>query len=191
MQNQRSNRLVTLGEIDGVLVWPAKLIEDERGNFFKPYAEIDLKRYQIEFITVEHFFTQSRLNVFRGLHFQGAPHSATKIISIVKGKVIDYLLDLRIESPTYKSLKIVELSALNPSSIYIPSGIAHGYIALEDDSIMSYRQDSPFCANCDSGISWKVIEQFMPPIITPLIVSERDLDLNHLDYFEYRTKCNR
>lgn len=190
MQNKNGDHDIRLGEIDGLIVWSAKMIQDSRGNFFKPFAEYDLKKHQIDFVTVEHFFTLSRRNVFRGLHFQGAPHEATKVVSIVSGKVIDYLLDLRIDSPTYGSLKILELSALNPSSVYIPTGIAHGYISLDENSIVSYRQDSPFCPHCDSGVSWKVIEQFLPTIDSPLIISERDQCLDNLHNFEYRTECN-
>jgi len=181
---------IRVGNIAGVITWPAKSYEDSRGIFFKPFSKLDLDEYQVDFDTVEHFFTVSKKNVFRGMHFQDSPHSAAKIISIVKGRVIDYLLDLRPNSKTYLTLQIIELSGREPSSIYIPSGIAHGYLSNEDDSIVSYRQNALFCPNCDYGVSWQVIRNFLRIDHETMIISERDQDLMGLGSLNIRKDCD-
>jgi len=181
---------VQVGDIVGVITWPAKSFEDSRGVFFKPFSVLDLEEFQVSFETVEHFFTVSKKNVFRGMHFQDSPHSAAKIISIVKGKVVDYLLDMRLDSKTYLTLQIIELSSDEPSSIYIPSGIAHGYLCLEDGSVVSYRQNALFCQNCDCGVSWKVIRDFLRIDHEKMIISTRDQDLMGLGSLDTRTECS-
>jgi dTDP-4-dehydrorhamnose 3,5-epimerase len=190
MQPNSDTNEIKLGLIDGVISWPAKSYVDLRGTFFKPFSDLDLNQFKVNFNTLEHFFTVSKKNVFRGMHFQDSPHSAAKIISIVKGRVIDYLLDLRPNSKTYLALQVIELSGHQPSSIYIPSGIAHGYLSLEDDSIVSYRQNALFCPNCDYGVSWQVIRDFLSIAHKTMIISTRDNELMGLGSLSTRKDCS-
>lgn len=190
MQPHSHTNEINVGSIAGVITWPAKSYEDLRGIFFKPYSVMDFNDYQVNFDTVEHFFTVSKKNVFRGMHLQGSPHSAAKIISIVKGRVVDYLLDLRPKSKTYLTLQIIKLSGHEPSSIYIPSGIAHGYLSIEDDSIVSYRQNALFCSNCDYGVSWQVIRNFLQIDHETMIISARDQELMGLGSLNIRKECD-
>jgi dTDP-4-dehydrorhamnose 3,5-epimerase len=81
---------------------------DMRGRLFKAYTAADIEIFPVPFDTYEHFFTESRKYVFRGMHFQGDPHAVSKIISIVQGKAIDFLFDMRENSETYGNLQIVE-----------------------------------------------------------------------------------
>ncbi len=179
-----------VGQVNGVHVWQMPTHSDVRGRLFKAYAATDSKFSPFPFNTYEHFFTESKENVFRGMHFQGNPHAVSKIISIVQGKVIDFLFDAREESETYGNLQIVYLDETEPASVFIPTGVAHGYLALEEKTIISYRMDGPFCGKCDGGFSGKLVAEFLPIPFTKAIQSPRDANL--IDYYDYKylTNCD-
>lgn len=180
-----------VGFIEGVHIWTLSTSNDLRGRFFKAYVEGPIRSIPLNFHTYEHFFTESKKNVFRGMHFQGAPHAASKIITIVQGKAVDFLLDLRKESTTYGRIQIQPLDGVTPISIYVPEGVAHGYIALMDRTIISYRQNKAFCANCDGGVSGRIVEGRLPIALSETIRSDRDMNLQDFVGFEYQTKCNQ
>jgi dTDP-4-dehydrorhamnose 3,5-epimerase len=180
---------VELGVIDGVFIWECMLREDNRGYFFKPYSSLELAPAIGHFETFEHFFTLSKKGVFRGMHFQGNPHAVSKIISIVKGEIIDFLLDLREESSTHRKLQIIPLSDRTPSSIFVPEGVAHGYLTLTEDTIISYRQNGPFCNHCDAGVNPISIQEYLGVKLENTIQSQRDLELPVFNAFNYSSEC--
>ena len=177
------------GSIDGAFTWDLPSFFDVRGKLSKAYTAGDAGSFPVNFNLIEHFFTFSKKNVFRGLHFQGAPHEVSKIVSIVQGKATDFLLDMRQDSPTFGNLQIRDFDSENPISIYIPVGVAHGYIALEDKTIISYKMDGFFCANCDGGISGEIINDYLPIDFADTIRSEKDLKLRSFENFHYESSC--
>lgn len=94
----------------------------------------------INFNTVFQYFSVSKKNVFRGLHFQLPQQS--KLITVVKGEIIDYCLDLRKKSKTFKKIFKIRLSDRNYSSIIVPKGIAHGFYTISDEAILIYNNDN-------------------------------------------------
>lgn len=181
---------VVEGAVDGVETWQMPVFPDPRGRLFKAYVAGDQGSFSKPFTTYEHFFTESRKNVFRGMHFQGAPHTVSKIVSIVRGGAIAYLLDTRADSPTFGHLQIEKFDASAPLTIFIPVGVAWGYLIVEDDTVISYRMDGAFCANCDGGISADVVAPYLPISLTETIRSERDLALDRFENFTYSSKCS-
>lgn len=178
-----------LGPIDGAHVWSNPRFKDERGSLTKSYVGGVKGSFPVDFQVVEHFFTVSKKNVFRGMHFQGYPHGVSKIVSIVQGSAQDYLLDLRVESKTFGNLTIQNLESSEPVSMYIPVGVAHGYISLENETIMSYKLDGLFCPNCDNGVSGATINSFLPVSFESTIRSEKDLNLVDFENLSYTTSC--
>jgi dTDP-4-dehydrorhamnose 3,5-epimerase-like enzyme len=162
---------------------------DMRGRLFKAYTAADVEIFPAPFDTYEHFFTESRKYVFRGMHFQGDPHAVSKIISIVQGKAIDFLFDMRENSETYGNLQIVELDETEPTSIFIPIGVAHGYLSLEEKTVISYRMDGPFCGKCDGGFSGDLVAKFLPIQFSETIQSPRDASLIDYQNFKYQSDC--
>lgn len=189
MDGKHSPIKIKPGPIEGTHVWQMPVFQDIRGSLKKTYVAGESGSFPVPFQMIEHFFTYSKKNVFRGMHFQGDPHGVSKIVSIVKGSARDFLLDFRVNSETYGNLKIQEMNSDNPVSIYIPHGVAHGYISLEDQTIMSYKFDGLFCANCDAGISGEVINEFLPIDFSTTIRSEKDMNLQGIDNFNYQTSC--
>ena len=168
---------IRLGNVDGVYTWPMPVFSDNRGKLFKAYVSEIQGSFPVVFNTFEHFFTESRKNVFRGMHFQLEPHAVAKIVSIVRGRAQVFLLDARENSETRGVVQEVSFTQEVPISIYIPIGVALGYLILEDETIISYRMNGAFCGSCDAGIDPEVISAYLPIPLLETIRSERDLNL--------------
>ena len=189
INGKHSQMRIKTGPIDGIHVWTMPNFQDIRGSLKKAYVAGEEGSFPIPFQMFENFFTYSKKDVFRGMHFQGEPHGVSKIVSIIQGSALDYLLDFRVDSATYGNLKIVEMNSEKPVSIYIPIGVAHGYISLQDETIISYKFDGFFCANCDGGISGEVINEYLPIDFSATIRSEKDMTLRGINDFKYETGC--
>lgn len=189
MLNNTNPIITKIGNVNDVHVWTMPTYPDVRGRLFKAYSSTNIALLPIQFDTYEHFFTESDINVFRGMHFQGKPHSVSKIISIVQGSAIDFLFDMRENSATFRNLQVINLDATTPSSIFIPTGVAHGYLATTEKTIISYRMNGAFCANCDGGFSGELVSHSLPIPFSKTIQSSRDANLTNFDDYKYVSKC--
>ena len=189
MLNNTNPSITKIGNVDDVHVWSMPTYPDARGRLFKSYSSAEKGLFPIPFDTYEPFFTESHINVFRGMHFQGDPHPVSKIISIVQGSAIDFLFDMRENSATFRSLQIVNLDATSPLSIFIPTGVAHGYLATTEKTIISYRMNGPFCADCDGGFSGELIANHLPISFAKTVQSVRDAELTQFQDYSYYSKC--
>ncbi len=159
-------------DLKGVYLIEYKIFEDERGFFIKTFHSENFNDKKLEILFKETFYSISKKNVIRGMHFQNPPSDHAKLVSIVKGKILDIVLDLRKESETYGKFEVFKLSDKKKNSIYIPSGCAHGFASMEDDTIVFYMMSSVYSPENDSGIRWDSFG-FDWEIKNP-IVSKRD-----------------
>lgn len=134
------------------LIQPTKL-EDRRGYFVKTYHEELFTQRGINMKIREEFYSVSRKDVLRGMHFQLPPHACEKLVSCPQGAVRDVLLDLR-SGDGYGKVASTELSGENGNIVFIPKGVAHGFISLRDQSLMMYKTSEVHCPTCDCGIHW-------------------------------------
>lgn len=178
-----------LGEIEDVQIRDSPVFYDSRGKLSKLYVNGEGGTFPFKFEVEEHFLTFSVKHCFRGMHFQGGVHASNKIISIIQGEVIDFLFDFRIESNTFGVIQIVPLIEKNATSIFTPIGVAHGYLSLQENSIISYKMDKKFCGKCDSGFSIAEIQQYLPIPYHLSIRSERDLQQPEFEDFTFKTDC--
>jgi dTDP-4-dehydrorhamnose 3,5-epimerase len=155
---------------------------DARGSFIKTFHSDIFKELNVEVHVAEEFFTYSKKNVFRGLHFQVPPMDLSKIIYCVSGSVKDFVVDLRVGSPTYGKWTCFELNEEKPLAIYIPPGLAHGFYVNSSQSIMQYKVSKAYDPDCDKGISYTTFD-FAKDIIDP-VISEKDSRLITMDQFE-------
>lgn len=137
--------------IEGLTLIHPHVFEDERGYFIKDfernfYAENGLP---VDFLETNE--SKSKKGTIRGLHFQ-QKFSQGKLIRVIKGAVYDVAVDLRFGSPTFGKWMGFELSEYNHNILYIPDGFAHGFLALEDDSIFSYKCTNKYAPEFDSGV---------------------------------------
>jgi len=163
---------ITETELKGVFLIEPDIFSDDRGLFIKPYNE-DLFRSQgIQMEIKESFYSVSMKNVIRGMHFQLPPFDYEKMVYVTDGRIKDVLLDLRKGSPSYTQFFSIELSAENARQIYMPKGIAHGFVSLSDKATVTYLQSVVHRPDYDAGIKWNSFG--MEWNIDHPVLSERD-----------------
>ena len=175
-------------DMPGVSIIYSFLQEDNRGLFVKSFEKDIFRENGIDFSCNELFFSYSTKNVIRGLHFQTHAPQA-KLVGVISGRVFDVVVDLRAQSPTFGQWRGFYLSAVNRTSLLIPRGCAHGFIALQDESIVSYLGDGLYDKATDTGIRFNDPEiSIRWPInnLNDAIVSEKDQQL--MSFSEFRQK---
>lgn len=156
--------------------------EDNRGSFTKVFQDTVFLNQQLPFQLKESYFSFSRKNVIRGMHFQLPDAQHAKIVFCPKGSILDCILDLRKKSPTYGQFFTALLSEQNHKALYVPEGFAHGFKALEEDTMTYYLVSSEYNRTKDSGIKWDsfgINWEIKEPII-----SERDQSFIDFKDFE-------
>lgn len=148
---------------------------DDRGEFVKCFHDSTLKNAGIEFNLKESYFSVSHKNVIRGMHFQLPPHQHAKILYCPQGAILDVIVDLRKESPTYGQCHAEVLSSGNHHALYIPEGFAHGFKSLTEGAITAYLVSSEYHKDSDTGLRWDSVG-FDWGLDAP-IVSARDATL--------------
>ncbi len=150
--------IFTETKLKGCFVIDPKIYKDDRGVFFESFKKNELEKtlgYKIDFVQENQSI--SRKGVLRGLHFQKGEAAQAKLVRITKGKVIDVVVDIRKASPTYGEHLKIELSAENKKTIFIPKGMAHGFLALEE-VVLVYKCDNYYAPKEESGIIYNDID---------------------------------
>jgi len=121
------------------------------------------------------FSFSKKKGTLRGMHFQKEPFREVKIVKCIQGKIFDVIIDLRVESKTYKKWIGVELSADKQKMIYVPEGFAHGFQTLEENTHVLYQMSNWFSPEHEKGIRWDDKDFNIKWPITDLIISKKDL----------------
>lgn len=140
--------------IHGCFLIEPDVFLDNRGSFVKTYHANVFDTHGISFDFKEEYYSCSSKGVIRGMHFQAPPAEHDKIVYCPKGRVLDVILDIRSKSPTFGTFLCFELSGANAKQIFIAKGVAHGFLSLEDDSIMIYKTSSVYSPDFDCGLLW-------------------------------------
>lgn len=169
-------------EIEDVKIITPFFVEDERGYFLKSIERDVYRTFGLDVDIFEEFETYSKKDVIRGLHFQ-TKNPQIKIVRVIAGSVYDVVVDLRKDSPTFGKWCGFELSSKNMYSIWIPAGFAHGFRALSDDVVMSYKCVGKYEKGYDTGIQWNDETLKIGWNIDNPIISEKDRNL--MSFLEY------
>ncbi len=169
-------------ELEGVYIIDNFVAKDERGTFVKTFNQQGFKDNGLDFEIRESYFSISKKDVIRGMHFQMPPHDHQKLVYVAQGSIIDVIVDLRENSKTYKKSISVELSEENTKSVFIPKGFAHGFKSLEDNTITIYNVSSEYNSNFDAGLSYDSFD-FDWKVESP-IISSRDLLFESVNEFK-------
>lgn len=165
--------------IEGVLIIEPKVFGDERGFFVETYNKDRYREVGIDLDFVQDNLSSSMKGVLRGLHFQKDPFAQGKLVQVIKGRVLDVAVDIRKDSPTFGQYVSIELSGENKKQFWISPGFAHGFLALEDGTIFSYKCTNLYNPASEGGlmwndkdinIDWKLVENG----IEEPIISEKD-----------------
>ncbi len=140
--------------LPGALIIESNHFKDDRGGFVKVFHEEEFAAQGLAFRPAEEYYSVSKRGVLRGMHFQIPPAAHEKLVYCLHGRVLDVLVDLRKGSPAFGRHFSVELNATAPRCLFIPVGLAHGFLSLEEDSMMVYSVTTVHAPACDRGIRW-------------------------------------
>ncbi|TWI93808.1 dTDP-4-dehydrorhamnose 3,5-epimerase/CDP-3, 6-dideoxy-D-glycero-D-glycero-4-hexulose-5-epimerase [Mucilaginibacter frigoritolerans] len=156
--------------------------KDNRGEFVKTIHDKTFEENGLVYQFAESFYSISNKDVIRGMHFQKPPYDHVKFVYVVSGKILDVVIDLRMNSITYGKSFQIELSEENRKGIYIGKGFAHGFLALEDKSIVEYHTSISQNKEAEAGILYNSFN-FDWPVEFP-VVSVRDKEFLSLTEFK-------
>lgn len=163
--------------IKGVFIIEPKVFNDARGYFFEAWkkAEYEEKIGNVDFIQDNE--SKSSYGVLRGLHYQKGEYSQSKLVRVIKGKVLDVAVDICRSSPTFGQHVMVELSEENKRQFFIPRGFAHGFLVLSEEAIFTYKVDNVYAPKAEAGIRWNDPQLGIEWPIDPkdVVTSEKDL----------------
>ena len=145
----------TRTKIEDVVIIEPVVHGDERGYFVETYRHDKLEEflgYKIDFIQDNE--SKSSRGVLRGLHYQLHPSAQTKLVRVIKGRVLDVAVDIRKNSPTFGKWVSVELTDENKRQLLVPRGFAHGFVVLEDDTVFAYKVDNYYSPQNDRGVAF-------------------------------------
>ncbi|MBU3630079.1 dTDP-4-dehydrorhamnose 3,5-epimerase family protein [Polynucleobacter sp. AP-Melu-500A-A1] len=141
-------------KIDGFYEILPEVNEDTRGIFVKTYQKSNFLSMGIDANWKEQYYSISKKGVLRGLHFQLPPHAHQKLVCCLSGEVVDVVVDLRINSPTYGQHAIVQLSTEKRNGVFIDVGLAHGFYTISESAMLLYNVSTEYEPNFDAGIRW-------------------------------------
>lgn len=140
--------------IPGVWIIEPKVLKDARGYFMEAFKQAEFEEHIGKIQFVQDNESCSSKGVLRGLHYQLAPYSQSKLVRVIKGRVLDVAVDVREGSPTFGKYVAVELSDENKRQLFIPQGSAHGFHVLSDEAIFTYKVDNPYAPTHERGIRY-------------------------------------
>ena len=138
--------------IKGLLIIEPKIFKDERGYFFESFSERDFNKFLGDIKFVQDNESKSTYGVLRGLHFQKGEYAQSKLVRVVKGKVLDVAVDIRKNSKTFGQYHSIILSEENKLQFFIPKGFAHGFAVLSDEVIFQYKCDTFYSKENEGAI---------------------------------------
>ena len=164
--------LIRTQPLPGVFVLDCPHFPDHRGDFTKLFHAEALLAQGIAFTPAESFLTRSNAGVLRGMHFQVGEAAHDKLVTCIKGRVLDVVVDVCPDSPHFNQPFAIELTDTSNRALLIGKGYAHGFFTLDDDSWMFYFTSTVHCPSLDRGVLWSSIA-FDWPSFHPTL-SDRD-----------------
>lgn len=143
---------IDVTDFKDLLILEPKMLRDSRGCFMESYNRRTLLEAGIDLVFVQDNQSVSSRGVLRGLHFQNSPYSQAKLIRVLRGTILDVVVDLRKEQPTFGKHHSIELSAENNKQLFVPKGFAHGFVVLSNQAEVLYKCDEYYWPQADGGI---------------------------------------
>jgi dTDP-4-dehydrorhamnose 3,5-epimerase len=160
--------------IEGLLVLKPKVFEDSRGYFFESFNQKLLAAAGVKESFVQDNQSISQKGVLRGMHFQRVPYDQAKLVRVIKGAVLDVVVDIRKNSSTYGKYFSIELTEQNKTMFWIPAGFAHGFLTLQDDTIFYYKCSNYYNKESEGSILWNDKDININWNIESPLLSEKD-----------------
>ena len=181
----------TATPMDGVLVVETGIARDDRGFFTEVYSEDVWREQGFTENFVQDNMSLSARGTLRGMHYQLNPHGQGKLVRVLRGAVFDVIVDLRKGAPTFGQWYGLELNESNGLALWIPAGFAHGFIALEDDTLAYYKCTAIHTPAAERSLSYKCPKIGIAWPLAPARVSGKDLEAPGLDEAEHNFSYRR
>jgi dTDP-4-dehydrorhamnose 3,5-epimerase len=159
--------------IEGLKIITPRVFTDARGYFMESYNHGQLHK-QLNVNFVQDNESMSSKGVLRGLHFQREPYAQAKLVRVIQGAVIDVAVDIRPNSPTFGKHFCIELNDKNKKQFFIPTGFAHGFVVLKDDTIFAYKCSEYYHPETEATLLWNDSELNIDWGIENPIISDKD-----------------
>ena len=174
-------------DLNGIYIIKPELFKDERGYFFESFRQSEFyNKLNKNFVQDNEVFSKES-NIIRGLHYQ-VDRSQGKLIHVVSGAIKDIAVDIRVGSPNFGKSYIVKLTAENHKMLYIPEGFAHGYLVLEQNTIVHYKCTNYYDFDSEFGIRWDDPDLNIDWGISDPVISKKD---KMLPFLKIQTKLPR
>jgi len=160
--------------IEGLFIIQPRVFADDRGYFYESYNQEEFRRNGIFADFLQDNESKSKKDVLRGLHLQLPPFAQGKLVRVQQGSVMDFAVDMRKESSSFKKYVSVELSGINKTMFWIPPGFAHGFVTLEDDTVFIYKCTQVYHPEAEKTINWNDPDLNVGWGVSNPVVSERD-----------------
>lgn len=170
--------------LQGCFVIEPEVFKDERGYFYESFHQRKFeKQLGIDITFIQENQSGSRRGVLRGLHYQKGEYAQAKLVRVIKGSVLDIVVDIRLDSPTFREHFSIELSSENKKQLFIPRGFAHGFVVLSNEAEFFYKCDNFYNKESEGGIIYNDstlnIDWKLPK--SELIISDKDIILPTFD----------
>lgn len=142
-------------DIKEVKIIEPRVFDDARGYFFESFSQKEFEAKVCKTVFVQDNESCSSYGVLRGLHFQKPPFAQSKLVRVVRGKVLDVAVDIRRGSPTFGKYVSAELSDENKRQMFIPRGFAHGFVVLSDEAVFQYKCDNFYEPSAEGSLAWE------------------------------------
>ena len=170
--------------IPGVVIVQPRIFGDERGYFFELFSQRDFERQVCRTVFVQDNESKSCYGVVRGLHFQKPPYAQSKLVRVVKGRVLDVAVDIRKNSPTFGQWRSCLLTEENKRQFYVPEGFAHGFSVLSQEAVFAYKCTALYDPTDEGGIMYNDPQlniDWQIPEGVEVLLSEKDKNHPGLD----------
>ena len=168
---------------EGSFLLKPRVFSDHRGFFYEFFRETEFRKITgLDTRFVQDNLAGSVRHVFRGIHFQRKPYEQAKLVSVIQGSILDIIVDLRRDSPTFARWYAAELTEENKHQLFIPKGFGHAYLVLSPTAKVFYKTDEYYHPEYDAGIRFDdpTIRLSLPVAMEDLILSEKDKNLPYL-----------
>lgn len=175
--------------IEGLVELQPRVFKDDRGQFIETYNQETLEALGFNHTFVQDNQSISQKGTFRGIHMQSAPYAQGKLVRVVKGKAMDYAIDLRPNSPTFGHWASVLLDAERANQFYVPEGFGHAFLALEDDTVFAYKCTNVYNKESEIGLKWDdadidlIKSNYIADMKDQISVSEKDANAMSLQEY--------
>lgn len=172
--------------LPGAFIIDVERLCDERGFFARSWCEEEFAAHGIQLPPLQaNISSNPRKGTLRGMHYQLAPHEESKLVRCTRGAILDVIVDLREESPTYRQWLGVELTADSFRMLLVPARFAHGFLTLEDDTDVSYQVTARYAPGAERGLRWNDPAIGIHWPFEPTVISGKDR--SHPDFQRLET----